>query len=277
MSSQTRKLVVAATLLTLLILVVAVISARNLSARKVKKASVPPQVAAIRINESDGPRARNLALQPEAFNMSRRLGRRFASEARGQSVATGNLIIGSQRHAIQVIRSQKDDGELVEIHRGSGEKLGWDTRNGATSGNRRASELERELIERVVCDSPDQFVLAQLRGASYYTVARNVRPDDAGNNYNGPTWTVIRITDPEIDESRKPLSRWRLYYLNTRTGLIDRVVSELHSQEVVAEFSWTEVGGESVPSRVVWKRGGQVLMRFDLGGFSHAEQKGANR
>ena len=276
MSSQTRKLVVAATLLTLLILVVAVISARNRSARKVK-ASVPPRVAAITVNKGDGPRARNLALQPEAFNMSRRLGRRFASEARGQSVAPGNLIIGSQRHIVQVVRSQKDDGELVEIKLGSGEKLGWDAGNGATSGNRRANGVERELIERIVSDSPDQFVLAQLRGASYYTVARNVRPVDAENNYNGPTWTVIRITDGEVDESKRPLSRWRLYYINTRTGLIDRVVSELHSEEVVAEFSWTEIGGEKVPSRVVWKRGGQVLMRFDLGGFSHAEQKGANR
>jgi hypothetical protein len=80
-----------------------------------------------------------------------------------------------------------------------------------------ATGFDRQLLERVVFDSADQFVLAQLRGASYYTIARNVRPDEVGESYDGPVWTVVRINDPDRDEQRKPESSWRLYYINTAT------------------------------------------------------------
>lgn len=276
MSHRTRKILVGVSLYSGLILVVAVvISARHRLVNRIIEPSPTSQNPAA--NNHNGPRARNLALQPEAFNMSRRLGRRFATDGRDVSVASGALTVGSQRQAVQISRSQTSDGEEVEITRGAGERLAWDAGKGSSANNRRANEADRELIERLVADGPDQFILAQLRGASYYTVGGNLRPDDAANNYNGPTWTVIRVTNSESDESKRPLNQWRLYYINTRTGLIDRIISNSQGQETIAELSWTNTGGETVPARIVWKRQGQVLMRFDLGGFSHADRKGANR
>src|SRR5262245_45817731 len=60
-------------------------------------------------------RSRNLSLQPEAFNMGRRLGTRFSASRRETSVTMGTLLIGSEQRHVQTKRVQTDDGEQVEI------------------------------------------------------------------------------------------------------------------------------------------------------------------
>lgn len=216
---------------------------------------------------------RNLSLQAEAFNMGRRLGRRFSASSRGRSVLLGTLTIGTDQRGVNISRNQLDQGEHVEIAVvGSLSLLTWDAAQGALSSGTRATGSDRELIERLVLDSPDQFVLAQLRGASYFTVARNVRPANAGDNYTGPLWNIIRIGDPDPDETRRPQSRWRLYFLNAATGLIERIESETRGQRIVAEISgWMDVNGEKVPTQITWTRQGQTLMQYRLTSFSVAE------
>lgn len=218
-------------------------------------------------------RHRNLSLQPEAFNMSRRLGQRFAAGKREKSILFGTLTIGSEQRAVQTTRMQTDTGEQVEIAVvGSLAGLTWEASQGALSSGTRATGSDRELIERLVLDSPDQFVLAQLRGASYFTVARNVRPADAGDNYKGPLWNIVRINDPEQDETKRPQSRWRLYYLNAVTGLIERIESEVQGQRISTQLTWTEVEGEKVPAQITWTRQGQTLMQYRLTSFSHLDK-----
>ncbi len=215
-------------------------------------------------------RYRNLSLQPEAFKLSRKLGHRFGATNSEVSIIAGTLQIGAQTQPVQITRRQSERGERLEIALGTG-ALTWSETEGARSGGSRASGTERLLIERLAFDSADQFVLAQLRGASYYTIARGVRPDDAGDAYDGPLWTVVRVDDPDRDEQRRPQSRWRLYYLNSSTNLIDKVISEIQGQRVEANFSqWTEVGGERVPSRITWISEGQTLMEFQLLSFTRS-------
>lgn len=240
--------------------------------------ATPPRTPA-RTNSTQGknakgrPPARNLSLQPEAFTMSRRLGSRFAADKREKSVVVGTLTIGAERHTVQTTRMQTDDGEQIEIRiAGSGPPLTWNANEGFRSAGNRASNTERDLLERLVFDSPDQFVLAQLRGASYLTVARNVRPADAGDDYRGPLWNVIRINDPQADDTKAPQSRWRLYYINAATGLMDKIESEMGGNRITAEFSgWTQQNGESFPTQIVWKQSGQTLMQYNLTNFSHAD------
>src|SRR5258708_487475 len=95
------------------------------------------------------------------------------------------------------------------------------------SSGKSAAGTERSLIERLALDSPDQFVLAQLRGASYYTVARDVMPTSAGgsDDYNGPLWDVIRLGEPQTSKSA-PLSHWRIFHINSASSLIDRSISD---------------------------------------------------
>ncbi len=236
----------------------------------VRKTRAAPELNAVEMQSQGRPRYRNLSLHPEAFNLSRKLGRRFGATNQEVSVITGTLQIGGQPQPVQITRRQSERGEQLEIALGTA-LLAWNETEGAKSGGSRATGIERQLIERLVLDSADQFVLAQLRGASYYTIARGVRPTDAGEAYEGPVWTVVRVDDPDRDEQRRPQSKWRLYYLNSSTNLIDKIVSEIQGQRVEANFSqWSEVGGEKVPARITWTSNGQTLMEFQLLSFTRS-------
>lgn len=113
-------------------------------------------------------------------------------------------------------------------------------------------------------------MLAQLRGASYFTIARNVRPAGAQDGYAGPLWNLVRVDEPQQDESLRPRSTWRIYYLNAETELPERVEYQLHGQQIGAEFlEWTEQQGEKTPSYVRWTSNGQPLMEYRTATVSH--------
>ena len=99
-----------------------------------------------------------------------------------------------------------------------------------------------------------------------------MRPAKADDNYAGPIWDIVRISDPQTDETKRPQSPWRLYYLNTSTGLVDKIESEVNGQQIVAEImSWADVGGEKVPAQMKWTSNGEVLMQYALANFSRAQ------
>ena len=122
------------------------------------------------------------------------------------------------------------------------------------------------MIERLALDNPDQFVLAQLRGAAYYTAARAVRPAGVGDSddYQGPIWDVVQISEP-ANLTTKPESIARLYYINNATGLIDKSLSRDQSGPIYAEFTdWVTLGGELLPLRTTWRLEKQVIMELIL-------------
>jgi hypothetical protein len=222
-------------------------------------------------------KARNLSLQPEAFKLGKRLGTRFTDSKRPISVATGTLTFGGNSQALTLTRRQNQRGEQIEIALSADQsRLTWDEADGAKATNRQANETERDLIERLTLDSPDQFVLAQLRGASYYTVSRNVRPAEAGDSdaYNGPLWTIVRIDEPDApsnSERRRTIGKSRFYYLNEATGLIDKIRTDVRGEQIEASLSgWTSLEGETIPAHIVWTRNGQPLMEFTLSHFVRA-------
>jgi hypothetical protein len=134
----------------------------------------------------------------------------------------------------------------------------------------------RSLIERIVFDSPDQFVLAQLRGASYYTIGRNVRPAEEldSEDYSGPVWDIVRVDEPSAERFAKPNNQWRLYYINSVTGLMDRVVSREEGDPIVAEISnWVSRQGELLPASITWKLKGQTVMEFMLDDASYGSKQ----
>ena len=63
----------------------------------------------------------------------------------------------------------------------------------------------------------------------------------------------------------KPLSLWRLYYINSSTGLIDKVISQEQREIVTANLSgWINQGGEQVPTHITWTINKQVVMELSL-------------
>ena len=183
------------------------------------------------------------------------------------SVLVGALTLGSERYTAQITRRQDDDDERVMIALNGGPAGAWSGLNGALSGGAAATDSLRSLVERLALDSPDQFILAQLRGSAYYTVARMVRLSEAGDSdtYTGPLWNVVRVSEPPALTQNKPRSLWRLYYINTATGLIDKVISQEQGQTIVAEMSgWVPQNGEQIPTRISWTVNKQVVMEFSL-------------
>lgn len=205
---------------------------------------------------------RNLSLQPEAFRVARQLGKRFGPESRAATASSGQLLLDQGQRPLSFTRRQTDSGETFELSF-EGRALTWNADEGSKASASTASDGDKLLLERLILDSPDQFVLAQLRGASYFTVARNVRPTDATDGYAGPLWNLVRIDEPQVEEKLRPLSTWRIYYINVQTGLPDRVEYQLNGKEIRAEFSeWAEAQGEKSPSRVRWTSDGQTVMEY---------------
>ena len=218
-------------------------------------------------SETDGPATRNLALQPEAWKLAKRIGGGRFHSSTAAVVVQGVVKVGGASQQVTIVRGQTVAGERVEVTLGSGPvSLSWASDSGPQrSGGAVLTQDERILLERLTYDGADEFVLAQLRGASYSVVIRNLRPDDAADNYEGPLWDVVRVDDPERDEQKRPLSPWRLYYINRTTGLIDKVVSEIAGERGEAQFSdWTEHNGEKFPAFITWSRSGQTVMTFKL-------------
>ena len=212
---------------------------------------------------------RNLALQPEASRVARLLGKRFGPTSRSVTALSGQLSIAESQQPLTLTRRQTESGETVELNLAN-RALTWSAEEGAKANANTPTETERLLLERLILDSPDQFVLAQLRGAGYFTVARNVRPADATDGYSGPLWNLVRVDEPQVEVNRKALSTWRIYYINVQTGLPERVEYQLNGKEIRAEFlDWTDQQGEKTPSRVRWSSEGQPLMEYRATSISH--------
>lgn len=207
-----------------------------------------------------------LAIQPEANRMRRRLGNRFLTQGNSISTLVGTLTIGGQSQMVRIVRGYGENGESVAIERtGNLPTLSWNDNTGALANGVKATGETRLLIERLALDSADQFVLAQLRGASYRTIARNARPAEAGGNdsYQGPVWDLILIGEPKRLADKAPTSTSRQYYVNASTGLVDRVVSQENGQTITAELSgWTQVGSERFATKIVWQQASQKLMEL---------------
>ena len=212
---------------------------------------------------------KNLFLQPEALRVSRRVGKRFGPSRHSTSVTTGTVTIGGIAQPVTITRRQSSKGETVEFV-GAKRALTWRAEEGARAASSAPTEVERLLIERLVYDSPDYFVLAQISGASYFTVAQNVRPENAPDNYDGALWTIVRVDDPESNKVARPISSSRLYYINSQTGLIDRIVSRLNGETVEAQIThWAEQSGEKTPSHITWSVGGRAVMSYQVNSVFH--------
>lgn len=185
----------------------------------------------------------------------------------------GTLKIGAQQYTARITRSQADEGESLTVGLNGGPTaVTWDSKDGAKMGSSPATGETLALLERIALDSPDQFILAQLRGANYYVISQNARPSEAGatDNYTGPTWKIVRVSEPANSTLARPQSSWRLYYINTATGLIDKVLSQEQGETITAELSgWTSQGGEQVPTRITWVRNKQVIMELRLNNIGH--------
>jgi hypothetical protein len=169
-------------------------------------------------------------------------------------------------------RVQDGDGERVAIAiSGEPATLTWQAYEGARASGANAGAAWMSIVERLVLDSPDQFIFAQLRGAAYHKMAQNVRPAEAADSdeYDGPVWDLVRVIEATSRSNHKPESDWRIYYINSSTGLIDKILSQESGGNVIAELSaWVEQSGEVLPTRITWRQEKQLLMELNISRIS---------
>ena len=252
------------------LLAIAAIASAFLIARAAPERSLPIQSTTQVPAGNRGPR--NLFLQPEALRVARQLGKRFSASTSETLVVAGTLTSSAAEQPLSITRRQTNIGEQVDLLVGSS-TLTWSDQEGTKAVAGVASDEERLLVERLTLDSPDQFVLAQLRGASYFTVARNIRPTDAKDGYTGALWDIVRVVEPQEKENGRLSSPWRIYYLNVETSLPDRIEYELNGQPITVDFlAWTKEGEEKTPAHVRWSSNGKALLELRVINVSYTQQ-----
>jgi hypothetical protein len=71
-----------------------------------------------------------------------------------------------------------------------------------------------------------------------------------------------------------PSGLWRLYYINSSTGLLDKVVSQERGRPITAEFSrWVDQGGEIFPTQITWKQNKETVMEMTIINISHGPKQ----
>jgi hypothetical protein len=102
-------------------------------------------------------------------------------------------------------------------------------------------------------------------------MAHNVRPLEAGDSddYEGPVWDMVRVVESTSRSNNKPFSDWRIYYFDSSTGLIGKILSQEGGENVIAEVSsWVEQDGETLPTRITWTKDKQLLMELNISNVS---------
>jgi hypothetical protein len=205
------------------------------------------------------------------------LGGRFLKAGREVATLVGTLSIRGEVHPVRIVRTQDERGDTVTIGMDEASpRLTWSPADGARKNGAVPAGDDRALIERIALDSPDEFVLAQLRGASYRLIAERVVPGGIKDleDYTGPAWDVVRIGEPDLGTDKRPLSAARLYYINAESGFMDRVVSTENGETIVALFSnWIELEGERLPARTRWVVRDQTVMELSLTSVSHTSRQ----
>lgn len=197
------------------------------------------------------------------------LGSRFEVEALGRTVILETLTRhGGGRPETARIRIVRELPDLLrfEEQRGAGARvLGYDgSCKWGLSGE--PTEVESALAEMLVRDSVEHFVAGQAAGNATQVLGERFRADDGTDpNYDGPYFEVLRVFDAFRDGGRVE-QRPTLYYLNSRTGLPERLVYERGGGgRVEVEFSdWAEAAGQRFPRRVTRREGGELILELRI-------------
>lgn len=191
------------------------------------------------------------------------LGDRFESPGRARCILAGTLTrrTGATRVStpVVVVREFPDKLRFEEQTLSGIRVLGHD---GTRSwGSRGLSEEDAILVEELARDSLERFITSQAMGEATLHLGDMFRMDDGTEaTYAGPFYDILRVDDNFAESASRPT----LYYLNSRTGLPERIVYQRNAGgtavKVEVEFSeWITVTGQKLPRSTVWKEDGVVV------------------
>jgi hypothetical protein len=116
-------------------------------------------------------------------------------------------------------------------------------------------EAEQDLIETLVYGSAEHFFDTQMEGMATRFLGSRFRLDDGSSpDYSGPYFDVYKITD-RINTSAGEREQLKLYYFNSHTLLLERVVYEINRNGATVKVEerlsdWTKEQGQQIARRI---------------------------
>ena len=196
------------------------------------------------------------------------LGDRFESPGRARSTFNGTLtryVSGTKVTTAAVIVREFPEKVRIEEQTSNGSRvLGYDGER-PWSQSDSLSEQDAALVENIVRDSIDHFISSQANGDATFHLGDRFRMDDGSDsNYTGSFYDILKVDDTFLNTTGIS-SRPTHFYLNSNTGLLERIVYERQADgaRVEVEFTeWLTSAGQKLPRRTTWRTGGVMAAEF---------------
>jgi hypothetical protein len=138
------------------------------------------------------------------------------------------------------------------------------------AGGNPLDEAEQDLIETLVYGSAEHFFETQMQGMATRLLGSRFRLDDGSSaDYTGPYYDVYKVAD-QINTSPDRREQIKLYYFNSDTLLLERVVYEINRNGSTVKVEerlgdWTREQGQQVARRIERFENGESVFVLTIG------------
>lgn len=186
------------------------------------------------------------------------LGERFEKRGQERVTLTGTL---NWSAGTSTVRLTWEYPGLLRVDLDTGRILTFDGMRFSTNGEPLESH-ESRLIEALLQDSPEHFLIGQATGFASRLLGLRFRLDNGRDRaYRGPYYDVFAVVNPSGGQASARARKF--YYFNSDSQLLERVRYEAPGPggPVQAETEladWRTEQGERVPYRITHSRAGET-------------------
>lgn len=115
------------------------------------------------------------------------------------------------------------------------------------------SDADRDMIETLIYDSADNFLLGQTQGLATRALGSRFRLDDGTDaNYDGPFYDIYQVMD-HVGTGSDVRQQSKLFYFNSDTQLLERVRYQIQRDGAAVNVEiqitdWKRLNKQRVPS-----------------------------
>jgi hypothetical protein len=209
-------------------------------------------------------------LRPRLYAVLGALGDRLEKPGKERLTLTGTIIKAERQQAIPVLLIWEFPGKLRLEEQIDGQRRviifnGNDTRGNGNSLSRR----DEDLIETLIHDSTEHFLISQLDGAATRFLGTRFRLDDGtATNYEGPFYDLYE-TSEMIKVRREAQKQTKVYYFNSDTHLLEQVKYQVLREGIATAVevrlnNWHEVQEQKLPGEIVRLENGTPVLTFTI-------------
>jgi hypothetical protein len=195
-------------------------------------------------------------LSPKLIWNLKAIGDRLEKAGRERLTVTGTLSRGADSQTEDVtailefpdrLRLTRQRGNQTRVFTFDGEQV--------KAGGNPLDEAERDLMETLVYGSAEHFFSTQVQGMATRFLGSRFRLDDGSSpDYGGPYYDVYKVGD-QVRTAAERSERLKLYYFNSETLLLERVVYEINRNGSTIKVEerlgdWAREQGQQVARRI---------------------------